>query len=189
METKRNSLSVPNGFTLIELICVIVIIGVVASLSVGAFESLRNRSRRLACGSNLKSLYAAAAAHVSDKGSWPQISARLINQNPGDYTSRWLDALAPYGITLKQLTCPAAAVSRRSEKSASEGGKQALPDFVDYIATPFGRGANAPFQYLTQPWFAETSGSHGKANLLILGNGEVKELSDIVRQLTTPVNR
>ncbi len=167
----------------------LVIVGVIASLSVGAFESLKNRSRRLACGSNLKSLYAAATAHVSDKGSWPQIPARLINQNPGDYTSRWLDALAPYGITLKQLTCPAAAVSRRSQKSTSEEGKRALPDFVDYIATPFGRGANAPFQYLTQPWFAETTGSHGKANLLILGNGEVQELSDIVRHLTTPTPR
>jgi hypothetical protein len=87
------------------------------------------------------------------------------------------------------LTCPAAAVSRRGEKSPSERGNRSLPDFVDYIATPFGRGANAPFQHLTQPWFAETTGSHGKANLLILGNGEVKELSDIVRQLTTPVTR
>lgn len=184
MVTNKNNPQ--HGFTLIELICVLVVIGVIASLSVGAFDSLKNRSRRLACASNLKSLYAAATSHVSDKGSWPQISARLINQRPGDYTSRWLEALSPYGVTLKQLTCPAASAARRDRMPSSTRDAARSPDFVDYIATPFGRGAHAPFQYLTQPWFAETTGSHGKANLLILGNGEVQELSEIIRNLTTP---
>jgi prepilin-type N-terminal cleavage/methylation domain-containing protein len=185
LQTSRQHPLSRSGFTLIDLVCVIVIIGVIASISVGAFDSLKNRARRLNCVSNLKSLYGAAAAHLSDKGQWPQVSARLINQSPGEYTSRWLDALSPYGITLKQLTCPAAAASRRNRESDNP----AKPDFVDYIATPFGKGADTPFRYLTQPWFAETTGSHGKANLLILGNGEVQELSEIIRSLTSPAPR
>jgi prepilin-type N-terminal cleavage/methylation domain-containing protein len=186
LQTSRYIPHARFGFTLIELVCVVVIAGVIASISVGAFDSLKNRARRLGCASNLKSLYAATASHVSDKGSWPQISARLINQAPGEYTTRWLETLSPYGITLKQLTCPAAAATRRSNNSDKPESK---PDFVDYIATPFGKGADAPFRYLTQPWFAETTGSHGKANLLILGNGDVQELSEIIRNLTTPPNR
>lgn len=189
METSHNIPSQRSGFTLIELICVIVIIGVIASVAVGAFDSLKKRARRLACNSNLKSLYVAATAHISDKGSWPQISARLINQAPGEYTTRWLEALSPYGVTIKQLTCPSAAATRRDRESAGAGNASSKPDYVDYIATPFGKGAELPFRYLTQPWFAETTGSHGKANLLILGNGEVQELSEIVRSLTTPTRR
>ena len=174
---------------MIELICVLIILGVVGSISVGAFDSLKKSARRLSCAANLKGLYAAASAHVSDKGVWPQVSTRLINQDPGEYTNRWLEALSPYGITLKQLTCPAAAAVRRDQNPSGAPKSSAIPDFADYIATPFGKGANTPFQFLTQPWFAETTGSHGKANLLILGNGEVQELSEIIRALSAPAPR
>ena len=162
-------------------------VAVLGSIAIGSFNSLKKRARRQACFANLRSLYHASASYLAEKNAWPQVSSRLIHNDPGEYTRQWRNALSPYGITLKHLTCPSAAIIRRDISKQNQSGEKT--DYVDYVATPFAKDPQAPYRYLTQPWFAETTGSHGKANLLILGNGEVKELSEIVNSLTKPPSR
>ena len=163
--------------------------GVVASLAVGSFESLRKRARRENCYSNLRSLYYASSSYLADQNHWPQVSSRLIHQKPGEYTQRWKEALSPYGIQIQHLTCPTAAAVRRKLPKEGDSPDADKPNYVDYVATPFGKDPLAPYRYLTQPWFAETTGSHGKANLLIHGNGEVKELSELINSISRSVGR
>jgi prepilin-type N-terminal cleavage/methylation domain-containing protein len=168
-----------GGFSLMELMTVIVIISILACLSVQAYTFLLTRAQRVSCTNNLKNLYTASTSYVQDYQSWPQISAANI-QDPS-YAQAWVNALSPYKIQAVNWICP--SVQRMLGN----------PDFiqpqdarVDYIATPFDSNPTSPSRYPTQPWFAETASIHGDGNLMIFANGQVKSLNQVEADLQNP---
>ena len=64
-QTKRRFL----GFTLIELLVVIVIISILAGLILPALSSAREKSRRIACSSNLRQIGTGMLAYAGDNGN------------------------------------------------------------------------------------------------------------------------
>jgi prepilin-type N-terminal cleavage/methylation domain-containing protein/prepilin-type processing-associated H-X9-DG protein len=59
------------GFTLVELLIVIAIIGMLMALLLPAMQSARESARRSSCANNLKQIYTACASHVTLLGHYP----------------------------------------------------------------------------------------------------------------------
>ena len=69
-----------EGFTLVELLVVMAIIGTLVALLMPAVQSARESSRRAGCSNNLKQLATAAEAHKTSMGHFPT----------GGWNSSWI---------------------------------------------------------------------------------------------------
>jgi prepilin-type N-terminal cleavage/methylation domain-containing protein len=58
-----------RGFTLVEIMIVVVIIGLLATMAIQAFSVIRQRSRENAVMNNLRQYFGAAQQYMTDKGA------------------------------------------------------------------------------------------------------------------------
>ena len=63
--------SIRNGFTMLELIVVIVVIGILAAMVVPKFAAAQSESTVLAAGEDLMGMARALDVHFSQRGYWP----------------------------------------------------------------------------------------------------------------------
>lgn len=90
-----------TGFTLVELLIVIAIIGVLVALLLPAIQSSRAAASRNACANNLRQIGIAAQSHVAARGFFP--SGSVSKEYPAAPFSAWtlyrwsaLAALTPF---------------------------------------------------------------------------------------------
>ena len=73
-ETKQD-----KGFTLVELLIVIVILGILATVTVFAVTGITNRGKTSACQSDLKVLQTAEEAFSANTGAYTADETALVN--------------------------------------------------------------------------------------------------------------
>jgi prepilin-type N-terminal cleavage/methylation domain-containing protein len=68
-----------KGFTLVELLIVIVILGILATVTVFAVSGITNRGKATACNADKKTLLTAIESYAADNGSYPADLAAIAD--------------------------------------------------------------------------------------------------------------
>jgi prepilin-type N-terminal cleavage/methylation domain-containing protein len=75
-------LSDEHGFTLIELVIAIVVIGILSAVAIVGIASLTSRGGQAACTATADSAKAAAAVHYANTGAWPTSFGQMTGTTP-----------------------------------------------------------------------------------------------------------
>jgi type II secretory pathway pseudopilin PulG len=164
-----------SGFTLLEILSAMVVIMILITLLIPAYEVVRMRVDKVACTNNLRQLYVAANSYIQEYGHWPQVNPALLQSANHAYDEAWIEDFMPFGVSRGTWICPTTERDLGGPDYTQPGNYR-----TDYIAMPFDSKHLTPFQWSTAPWFAERGNVHGNGNLLIQSNGTVVELTQIM---------
>ncbi|TVQ04357.1 MAG: DUF1559 domain-containing protein [Planctomycetaceae bacterium] len=140
---KRHPATYRSGFTLVELLVVISIIGVMVGLLLPAVQSARESARRMSCQNNLKQIALATHLHHDAMGYLPPARYQPgmtppSGQDCGADSPTWLVRLMPY---LEQ----AAAADQWNLRAAWHSHPQEVREFLpDLFLCPSRRAGTRP---------------------------------------------
>ncbi len=90
MKSKNHLLAYSkSGFTLVEILIVIVIVGILATIGFGSFQSSQLKSRDASRKSDLKQIGSALETYYNDHGQYPTDSGGAINGCNGAQPCTW----------------------------------------------------------------------------------------------------
>ena len=114
MKTKRNAVSKDasanqrDGFTLLELLVIIGLLALLATIQVSAYAGAKERTRKTVCASNVRKLTMALQVYGGDNGNkLPLISGSVAWA--WDMPTNVADVLLSYGLHRRDFYCPSTA--------------------------------------------------------------------------------
>ncbi len=160
-----------DGFTLVEILVVLLILGVLTTLLVTSSSQIFQRIAQARCAGNLRSLHVSFGSYINDVGHWPQVPAELDDNEK--YDEWWIKTMEPYTASPKVWICP---VIEAAGVEYSEGNLVQL----HYVPTRFDLNPISPTRWPTQPWLIEIADAHGKGPLILFPDGSVKNMQTVV---------
>jgi prepilin-type N-terminal cleavage/methylation domain-containing protein len=116
-----NSIKKERGFTIVELLIVIVVIGILAAITIVAYNGVQSRARNSAAQSAAENVAKKLEAFNAATGAYPvhnttnNVTAQLATQNESSLTGSGLTIGAPAsgtgGNTIRVDLCAAAALT------------------------------------------------------------------------------
>lgn len=98
MKLNHTKLKRQSGFTIVELLIVIVVIGVLAGITIVAYSGITTRARTTKAQSNATSVQSVAEAMNADIGYYPRLTTDFTGAYSGSSVSRTTQL--PAGITI-----------------------------------------------------------------------------------------
>lgn len=146
-----------RGYTLLEMLIVIAIVALLATISFPVFGKFRNMAGYASCLANLRILHVGFNTYMQDhEGVWPQIPEGGYDDEDKEW-EWWHDQLKNYGVARNHWVCPA----DDSNRGLSEVQNGHLVHSSSYIPTLFDEAPNTAFRW-NQPWVLERGGFHKK---------------------------
>ena len=151
-----------RAFTLIELLLVITIIAILASLLMPAVGTMQQKADSIKCSSNLRAIGAAVQCYLQDNSfNYPCIEPLPKESTPVYPTgfqptpySSMVAAFGQYGVTMQTTQCPSDMKSPAASCSFLLYGSS-----YDWRPTLDDESANDPLVYTRRFFSAGTSGS------------------------------
>ncbi|HSI07065.1 MAG: DUF1559 domain-containing protein [Rariglobus sp.] len=150
---RKSTRSSRRAFTLIELLAVIAIIGVLASLTLVGLGRIRDSARGTKCTSNLRQIGGAFQLYAADnRGVYPALRGNATGINPNPSGGNWMREISPY--VFRDVNSSGQVASTADIKKAGESSNiihcpsydLLFPIIGDLVATPYqtsGYGMNA----------------------------------------------
>lgn len=168
----QSSSSLQRGFSLIELLLVISVVAILASIVALATPKIKEKAMAATCGSRMRVLHSALGYHLNDLGHWPQLPEEIYD-NEKKVAEFWYDALEPYGMdSYEAWSCPSWIEQIKASGQSPEALE--LYQITSYHPTPFDEHPSTPLRWSHMPWAIEVGGEHppGGGHVL-MGNGQV----------------
>ncbi len=174
---RRRAARIPSsGFTLLELLIALSIVGVLAALLFPVLRNMMEKPEGIRCMGNLRSLHVSFGSYVTDHQEWPQMPEDL--KSPGKQAAFWYNSVLPYGAPREVWQCPGAA--RELDEGTVKPNE--IPP-LHYMPTAFGKGAVTPYRWAGQPWLAEIY-NHGDGPFFIFPDGSIKSFNELYQAAT-----
>ena len=129
----KKSTNSTTGFTIVELLIVIVVIGILAAITIVAFNGIQNRGKTSSAQSAATGVDKKAEAYNADKGTYPVSSAILTGA-----ASTETFALSGVAFTTTAITAAPTAPATATFYKCGTGAATAAPTTVAGVTTQTG---------------------------------------------------
>lgn len=116
-----------NGFTIVELLIVIVVIGVLASISIAAYNGVQARARNVDRQSDVNAIAKALAIYEIENGSFPK-QGMVAGMDIVDYP------ITALKLPRKAIISPTAPAGTQNSFSETKWGGDTSTDYYGYRA-------------------------------------------------------
>jgi len=151
------------------------LIGVMATLLAPSLTHFRNKAERLICNGNLRSLHTSLNSYLTDNKHWPQVPPELENEETAKF---WVDTLKDYGTTPVVWLCP--SIRRLYKEDPASFSHNPI---IHYTPAEFDEHEFTPRKWPAMPWVMEIGSFHGDGNMMIRGDGGIRELNELLREM------